>query len=291
MNKAMWKSHRRLESRFEDKTCSRLSVRGATNARYSASVRRFAQRNGCRAIFFSAILWALVTSSAFAQTNTDFTKANQEYAQGHFADAISGYEALVRAGQWSANLFYDLGNAYFRTGDFGHAILNYERALALERHHPEAAANLQIARDEAHALELQQSWPERYLQFGSVNEYCIAATIAFWLAIFAVVTLIFARRKSATLMAMLIFCLLISAVSMYAVYALESGSNGYALAIVTGKDVQARLATADTANSVLALPPGSEIKILSTRGDWIYAALPNNLRGWIPAKNAEQVRL
>jgi hypothetical protein len=41
----------------------------------------------------------------------------------------------------------------------------------------------------------------------------------------------------------------------------------------------------------LALPVGSEIKILSTRGDWIYAALPNNLRGWIPAKNAERVRL
>jgi hypothetical protein len=39
------------------------------------------------------------------------------------------------------------------------------------------------------------------------------------------------------------------------------------------------------------LPPGSEVKILSTRGDWIYAALPNTLRGWIPAKNVEQVRL
>ena len=72
---------------------------------------------------------------------------------------------------------------------------------------------------------------------------------------------------------------------------LDNGSKGRALAIVTGNDVQARLATADTANSVLALPPGSEIKILSTRGDWMYAALPNDLRGWIQTKNAEQVRL
>ena len=101
--------------------------------------------------FFFSVVW---TASSFAQTDADFTKANQEYTQGHFAEAISGYEALVRAGQWSANLFYDLGNAYFRTADFGRAILNYERALALERHHPEATANLQIARDEAHALEL-----------------------------------------------------------------------------------------------------------------------------------------
>jgi len=243
------------------------------------------------ACFIAILCSAVSAASSFAQADGDFTKANQEYAQGHFTEAISGYEALVRAGQWSANLFYDLGNAYFRTGDFGHAILNYERALALERHHPEATANLQIARDEAHALELQQSWPERYFQFASVNQYSIAAAIAFWFAVFAMVMLVFRRRRSATLVATLMFCLLVSAVAIYAAYTLERGSNGSALAIVTGKNVQARLATADTANSVLALPSGSEVKILNTRGDWIYAALPNNLSGWIPAKDAQQVRL
>jgi hypothetical protein len=60
---------------------------------------------------------------------------------------------------------------------------------------------------------------------------------------------------------------------------------------VTGDKVEARLATADNANRVLTLPAGSEIKIVSQRGDWIYAALPNNLRGWMPANSAEQVRL
>jgi len=245
--------------------------------------------NRTLAILFSLALG--IATVAHAQSDADFAKANQEFAQGHFKEATSGYEALVRSGQWSANLFYDLGNAYFRTGDFGHAILNYERALALERHHPEATANVQIARDEARALELQQSWPERYLQFASVDQYCIAAAIAFWLAVFAIVALIFARRRSGALIAALILCLLVSAGAAYAVYTLERGSNGSALAIVTGKDVQARLATADSANSILALPPGSEVKILSTRGDWIYAALPNTLRGWIPAKDAEQVRL
>src|SRR5438477_5041815 len=160
---------------------------------------------GFIAIFCSAVS----TVSSFAQAKGDFTKANQEYAQGHFPEAISGYEALVRAGQWSANLFYDLGNAYFRTGDFGHAILNYERALALERHHPEATANLQIARDEARALEMQQSAPERYLRFASVNQYSIVAAAAFWLAIFGIVAVIFARRRSGILIATSICCLLV----------------------------------------------------------------------------------
>src|SRR4026209_572795 len=164
------------------------------------------------ACFIAILCSAVSAASSFAQAEGDFTKANHEYAQGHFKEAISGYEAVVRAGQWSANLFYDLGNAYFRVGDFGRAILNYERALALERHHPEATANLQIARDEAHALELQQTWPERYLQFASVDEYSIAAAIAFWLGVFAIVMLSFARRRSSTLIATLIFCLLVSAV-------------------------------------------------------------------------------
>ena len=234
---------------------------------------------------------ALSASSVLAQSDADFPKANQEFAQGHFKEAITGYEALIRAGQWSANVFYDLGNAYFRTGDFGRAILNYERALALERHHAEATANLQIARDEAHALELRPSWPERYLQFASVNQYSITAAVGFWIAAFCFLALIFRRRRAATIVALLLVMLAVSAGGIFAIWQLERGSKGSALAVVTGKNVQARLATADTANSVLALPPGSEVKILSTRGDWMYAALPNNLRGWIPAKNAERVRL
>ena len=238
-----------------------------------------------------AIFCTLVVSSAFGQSESEFAKANQEYAQGHFNEAIAGYEALVHGGQWNANLFYDLGNAYFRTRDFGRAILNYERALALDQHHPEATANLQIARDESRALELQPTRLERYLQFASINQYSIAAAVALWLGIFGIVALIFARRRSAALMSLSILCLLVCAVAIWAIYTLDKGSKGRALAIVTGTDVQARLATADTANSVLALPAGSEIKILSTRGDWMYAALPNDLRGWIQTKNAEQVRL
>src|SRR5262249_40903726 len=232
-----------------------------------------------------------MASSSVAQPNSDFAKANQEFAQGHFKEAIAGYEAMVRTGHWNANLFYDLGNAYFRTHDFGRAILNYQRALALDNHHPEATANLQLARDESRALELQPSKIERYLQFASVNQYTIAAAVAFWLGIFGIVALIFARRRSAALISLSILCLLVCAMAVWAIHTLDNGSEGSGLAIVTGNEVQARLATADTANSVLALPPGSEIKILSTRGDWMYAALPNDLRGWIQTKNAEQVRL
>src|SRR5947209_1495493 len=177
-----------------------------------------------------AVICTFVAASAFGQT--DFAKANQEYAQGHFKEAIAGYETLVRSGPLSANLFYDLGNAYFRTGDFGRAILSYERALALEQHHPEAAANLQIARDEARALEMQQSWPERYLQFANVNQYSATAAVGFWAGAFCIVGLIFTRRRSARVIALLILSLSVFALAIFAIYEIDHGSKGRALAVV-----------------------------------------------------------
>src|SRR5215210_1398695 len=101
--------------------------------------------------------WVCMTAVAlvgatvsFARADQDplFAQANQQYSEGHFQEAIKSYDGLVASGQWSANLFYNLGNAWFRLGDFGHAILNYERALALDPHHPETMANLRLARDE-----------------------------------------------------------------------------------------------------------------------------------------------
>ena len=240
------------------------------------------------AALFVVILLAI---SARGADDARFTKANQEYAAGHFREAIGDYESLVHSGEWSANIFYDLGNAWFRTGDFGRAILNYERALALDPRHPEAEANLRVARDEARALELRKDATERALAFATPTQYSVAAAIAFWVAMFFAVRLVFARRRASGLIGLLIISMAILAGSIFALYSMENGGSGQALAIVIGQNVEARLATADNASSVLALPPGSEIKILSTRGDWIYAALPNDQRGWIPAKSAERVRL
>ena len=229
--------------------------------------------------------------SARGNQNPAFEKANQAYGEGRFQEAIDGYQSLVNSRQWSAHLFYDLGNAWFRLGNFGESILNYERALALDPHHPEAAANLTLVRDEARALELKRSALERYIEAGTPTQYSIAASIAFWFALFGAARLFFLRRRSVGFVFLIIFSTVIFAGAVYALYSLQTGSKGRDLAIVTGKNVEARLATADNANSVLALPPGSEIKVLSERGDWLYAALPNDLRGWIPANDAQRVRM
>jgi dolichol kinase len=169
------------------------------------------------------------------------------------------------------------------------AILNYERALALDRHHPEATANLHLVRDQARALELTPSRFEGFLRSIDSASYAWTAAIAFWIAIAMLVALLFRRSGAGFLIMVLAILLCGSALS--ALYLVDYGNRGRSLAIVTGRSIEARLATADNANSVLALPPGSEVKILSTRGDWTYVALPNSLRGWVPTRSVELVYL
>jgi tetratricopeptide (TPR) repeat protein len=239
---------------------------------------------------FRLSILCLTSGTLFAaEPRAQFAKANQEFAAADFQTAINDYEELVRSGQDASNLFYNLGNAYFRKKDFGHAILNYERALALNRNFAEARANLRIAQDEARALELLVGRSESFFSFANENQFAVGAAIAFWIGIFALALFAFNRRRS--FLALSILSMSIFAIATAGVYQLSHGKNGGGLAIVTERTVDARIATADNANRVLTLPAGSEIKIVSQRGDWIYAALPNDLRGWMPASSAEQVRM
>lgn len=242
-----------------------------------------------RTIVTPLILLFAAMRTLIAEPGTQFAKANQEYTAGDFKAAIADYEELLRSGEDTSNLFYNLGNAYFRQKDFGRAILNYERALALDPRHPEAQANLRLVRDEARALELAPNRWEPWLTIADSNEYAITAAIAFWIGAFAFTSFVLNKRRSA--FAFAILSLLVAAAAIFAVYELEHGKNGRGLAVVIKDNTEARIATADTANRVLVLPAGSEIQIASRRGDWIYAALPNNLRGWMPATSAEPVRM
>ena len=242
---------------------------------------------GCAA----SVIVVFATLTAQAQDADAFTKGNAEYAAGRFREAVELYNRALERGETTAALFYNLGNAWFRSGEVGQAILQYQRALVLEPQHPEAQANLRLVRDQARALELKRSWWDRVAGRATTGQYAVAAAVSFWCAAFFIAAVLLRRGRSGPLKVLAVMSLLLAAAAIAALYVRENGKHGRALAIVTAKNVQARLATADNAATVLVLPRGSEINILSKRGDWIYATLPNDLRGWIPADAAERVRL
>src|ERR1700739_2416204 len=179
------------------------------------------------AIYIAGLLLFVIGSPvASAQASAQFAKVNREYAAGDFNAATGDYEELVRSRQDTPNLFYNLGNAYFRKKDFGRAILSYERALALAPRHPEAQANLRVVRDEARALELVPTKLERLVSLANPNLYAIAASIALWICTFCVVAALVSQTRRRALIAMSILSLSIFASSVFATWELSRGKNG-----------------------------------------------------------------
>ena len=276
-----WKQHDKLNRKWHRLPAD--EIRNVGWKRMPHLIRLFS-------VLVAVALLLSFVSFASAQSDAAFSRANDEYAKGQFKDAIRDYESLVQAKQWSAPLFYDLGNAYFRTGDLGRSILNYERALALDPQHPESAANLALAREEARALELQQSSFDALLKRITTNQFTLVAAVAFWIAVIGLGVIFLIRRRSAVSVLVTLIAVVFTLGSIAASYRAESTRRTLAI-VIAPEVVQARLATADNANSVLQLPPGSEVQVLSQRGDWVYALLPNDLRGWIPSASIESVRL
>ncbi len=238
-----------------------------------------------RASWFVVVALLLISHSVLLAETADssFQRGNARYAASDYPGAAAAYEEAAHAGAWSPNLFYNLGNTRFREGDFGRAILNYRRTIALERDHLEATANLRLARARTQALEFKPSPSLHYIGLVSSNAYTIAAAILFWAGL-----LLLWRRHGPALFLGGLFVILAAACG-FALFLLERTTAGEA--VIVAKDVQARVATTETARGLLALPPGSEVRILQQRGDWSYAELPDNQRGWIDSKAAELIRL
>lgn len=88
-----------------------------------------------------------VTLTPGARAQEDFyQRGNQLYQEGDFAGALEAYEAILDGGFESSDLYYNLGNAYFKTGSLGRSILSWERALRLRPNDPDVQANLELAR-------------------------------------------------------------------------------------------------------------------------------------------------
>ena len=88
----------------------------------------------------ASMLLSPVPASAITKAEADSAYVHENYQQ-----AINGYEALLKQGV-SADLYYNLGNAYYRTDNITRAIINYERALLLSPGDDDIRFNLQMAR-------------------------------------------------------------------------------------------------------------------------------------------------
>ena len=225
--------------------------------------------------------------------------ANQLYSNGEYSTAAKIYEQLLSQGQQHSSLYYNLGNAYYAQGDFGRAILNFQRASRLDPRDPDIRANLALARTQSATDYAQPSNPfEAMASFSSswltLNETALITLVLWFLLGFLVFTyrqLPPGRMRTIALNGFFatLLIILVAGVSFGSRIYLERTKPE---AVIIAEQVTINSSPADDSSTEFNLTSGTEVKLLEIRADWAKLGLPNDVfEGWIPLNTIETVSL
>lgn len=227
------------------------------------------------------------SGSAFAVSNVEdqFREANRLYRDGKYAEAARIYEEIAES-KPMAEVYYNLGNAYFKDQKLGSAILNYERARRYGPRDRDILANLSYAeRLIEYKVEDKRNWYFRkkseWLKYVSFEECGLLALGAYFL--FGSGFLIALLRKKRPLFgtsgalafAFVVFCLV--------PLLLKYGEFGRGRrAVVTQAQAEVRYGPSPSDRIAFRLVEGLEISVHDEKQDWYRIQLNDGRSGWVP---------
>jgi tetratricopeptide (TPR) repeat protein len=226
----------------------------------------------------------------------ELDRTDPDAAKAYYQEAILHYEAIAKnGGVRNGKLYYNVGNAYFRIGDTGRAILNYKRAELFMRNDGNLRQNLDYARNRrADRIELRQK--EKVLKTLFFIHYDIPPRMK--LIIFAIsfgVLWVSAAARLFRRFGWLKIAIAVSAVAS-AVFLASLMVDATSLArtpegVITAEETIGRMGDADTYQPSFKEPlhAGSEFRLIEKRPGWWRIELESGDRTWIPEGAAELV--
>lgn len=249
----------------------------------------------------ATLLALMLCISSFAQDNTGmeelWNKANDAFGQGQWLTAISCYKTIADSGLVSADLFYNTGCAYFKSGDTPHAILYFEKALKLNPAHDDATNNLAIARQMT--LDKIESVPQ-FVLTGALGKVRRAVSADSWawislglLAAVLALLIVFRRggslrlRKTAFITACIVAVFTITAFCFSIAGRRDLTRTDRAIVTVPVSSVKS--SPSENGKSIFVLHEGTAVGILDNVGEWTKIEISDGRQGWLQASAIEVI--
>lgn len=236
----------------------------------------------------------LKASQPFATEDMAVTAADA-YMKGDFTSAVDLYEEILKSGFASDRLYYNLGNAYFKSGDYTRAILNYERALLLNPGGADIKYNLKIARKSI--VDRMDIMPEFFLNrwykniasLFSADIWGIAAIVFFMIFLFSFVVYVYsgtiAWKKTGFSAALTAFGL----AALFLIFANRQfrQAKDRNFAIVTLPSLTVKGAPERGGTELFVIHEGLKVRVSDSLGSWFKIVLPSGNEGWVEKQSIE----
>ncbi len=222
-----------------------------------------------------------------------FYKANDHYEEADYDGAIAEYEKLLGMNYESGNLYYNLGNAYFKKNELGEAILSYERAKRLIPRDGDLESNYKYARSlvETTVRAPQKIWPlrfiERMLDRFTVNEATIFISSLYIVITLILIISIFVRNRKRyfliILSALIIIFLIASASLAVKIISLKGE------AVIIARKAEAKFEPFERATTHFDLYEGMKVDIISSKDEWDKIERADGKAGWVKKSALEAI--
>lgn len=226
---------------------------------------------------------------------TLFADANTQYAEGNYAEAATQYEQILQE-QPTAEVYYNLGNAYFKQGELAQSILAYERALRLKPSFKDAKHNLQFAQSRIiDNIEDTQSfflsnWLKAIRNALSQRVWMVGSIVLFIMALVGFFLFAFSQtlwlRKTAFYCS--VIALVVSVMACANAGSLYQRDTQRSEAIITQGIVNAKSSPDRSGNDLFTVHEGTKVEIHEVIGDWCCVHVGNNI-GWMPLEYLERI--
>lgn len=268
--------------RIEDALAAKKQNAGKGNAGHAAMM------------LLMLLAFALIPLTSSAVTKHD---ADVEYQKKNYQQAIADYQKLLKGGV-SADIYYNLGNAYYRIDNITQALIAYERAYMLSPGDGDIRFNLEMARSKTIDKITPESemffviWYKALVNFMSVDAWAVTAILSLIIAIICVLAYLFKEDKRIRRIgfyggiAFFVIFILANIFAYNQRYWLLNKKG----AIVTASSVNVMNGPSDNSGSRYVIHEGTRVDILDKSiANWRSIRIADGREGWIKAKQLEEI--
>jgi len=246
------------------------------------------------------LLWFLsIGENCFASRSAPdlYREANLAYQEKDYLKAIDLYQDVIKQGHISPELYYNLGNAWYKSGDVPHSILNYERALKMNPGDEDAIFNLKIASlkvvDKIDPVPqiFYKRWIDSLTTLMSTDNWCKVLIAILWLSLIFALIFLFGGsvrvRKSGFILAGV--CLFIFLIAFLITSRSHSQNVVQENAIVMSASVYVKSSPDSKGNDLFIIHEGTKVEVLDELNEWKKIKLLNGNVGWLLNSEIEKI--
>jgi Bacterial SH3 domain/Tetratricopeptide repeat len=246
----------------------------------------------------AALSLLLFPAQAAVSSPTEmFRRAEEAYQHESYQEAIATYETMRSAGIEDGVLYYNLGNAYFKAGRLGLAVLNYERALKRMPGDDDTRANLAFAREllsdevDEPPLPLVIGWVVDLYQRIRLNVLAGIVSACFLLGGVATTVLLSERWPGLRNAALGVVgaSIVVAAIAGGCLGARVHEEASRVEAIIVTENAYVRSGPGDTSPRLAEIHEGLKVRVLGEREGWLQVSLASGLTGWIEREQIETI--